>query len=285
MSTATTTTKVIIKKYPIVVSFYRKDRLKAREKAAFNINQLIEYNEEQDYLNLNKFFVRWIRMIKENDNDKVTRYIHTSIKSDFSELSEADIRVEADYEGVHLDAPLFNEADFLRLIDSFGQQQILHTRYALTILNRAIDYLTKVGNINEIDCLASDAATPAEGQQSNSNSSSGDGGQTEVLRVNVVGDLHGQFNDLSYILESNEMPSSTNKYLFNGDFVDRGDQQIEVFLTLLYALVFYNEDDADRLDEHGKVKAREPVVYLNRGNHEDYGCSVRYMTSNATVRH
>ena len=81
------------------------------------------------------------------------------------------------------------------------------------------------------------------------------------------------------------MPSSTNKYLFNGDFVDRGDQQIEVFLTLLYALVFYNEDDADRLDEHGKVKAREPVVYLNRGNHEDYGCSVRYMTSNATVRH
>jgi hypothetical protein len=31
-----------------------KERLKVREKAAFNITQLIEYSEEQDHLHLNK---------------------------------------------------------------------------------------------------------------------------------------------------------------------------------------------------------------------------------------
>ena len=31
------------------------DRLKVKEKAVFNINQLIEYSEEQDHLNLNRF--------------------------------------------------------------------------------------------------------------------------------------------------------------------------------------------------------------------------------------
>jgi diadenosine tetraphosphatase ApaH/serine/threonine PP2A family protein phosphatase len=58
----------------------------------------------------------------------------------------------------------------------------------------------------------------------------------------------------------NGLPSESNIYLFNGDFVDRGSQQIEVLLTLLYALVLFGDK----------------VFYMNRGNHEDYGCSVRF---------
>ena len=62
------------------------------------------------------------------------------------------------------------------------------------------------------------------------------------------------------IFDLNGLPSESNIYLFNGDFVDRGSQQIEVLLTLLYALVLFGDK----------------IFYMNRGNHEDYGCSVRF---------
>jgi serine/threonine-protein phosphatase with EF-hands len=67
------------------------------------------------------------------------------------------------------------------------------------------------------------------------------------------------------IFDLNGLPSSTNSYLFNGDFVDRGPQQCEVFLTLLYGLVLYC----------GKENSSNSF-FLNRGNHEDYGCSIRF---------
>ena len=71
-------------------------------------------------------------------------------------------------------------------------------------------------------------------------------------RLVIVGDLHGQLDDLLWILAESK-PSATTHYLFNGDFVDRGPDQCEV-LTLLYAM---------------KV-AYPDAVWLNRGNHEEH---------------
>ena len=48
----------------------------------------------------------------------------------------------------------------------------------------------------------------------------------------VVGDIHGQFYDLLHIFEMVGRPSTTNSFLFNGDFVDRGEFSLEVILTL-----------------------------------------------------
>jgi len=76
----------------------------------------------------------------------------------------------------------------------------------------------------------------------------------------VVGDLHGQLADLLTIFIENGFPSPTGtQYLFNGDFVDRGEFGAEVATILLcYALLYPN------------------TVHLNRGNHETVNMNINY---------
>lgn len=66
----------------------------------------------------------------------------------------------------------------------------------------------------------------------------------------VVGDLHGHILDILRILKANGLPPET-RYLFLGDFIDRGEFSTEVMTLVLVIKVLFPMD-----------------VFIVRGNHE-----------------
>ena len=81
----------------------------------------------------------------------------------------------------------------------------------------------------------------------------------ENEKITVVGDIHGQFFDLATLFEQNGVPSETNRYIFNGDLVDRGRFSVEVVLTLLSYMIVYPNS-----------------VFINKGNHETLDLTATY---------
>ncbi|EGR27320.1 ser thr protein phosphatase family protein, putative [Ichthyophthirius multifiliis] len=77
--------------------------------------------------------------------------------------------------------------------------------------------------------------------------------------VVVVGDIHGQFYDLLKIIEVGGSPTST-KYIFLGDFVDRGQFSIEC-LILLYAIKLNFQQTLFML--RGNHESRQMTTYFN----------------------
>ena len=58
-------------------------------------------------------------------------------------------------------------------------------------------------------------------------------------KFTVCGDIHGQYYDLMNIFQLNGLPSTTNPFLFNGDFVDRGSFSVEcIFVLFGYKLLY-----------------------------------------------
>lgn len=78
-------------------------------------------------------------------------------------------------------------------------------------------------------------------------------------KINIIGDLHGNLLDLLHILDEAGLPSEINKFVFNGDFVDRGEKSVEVITLLMTLIVVYPD-----------------FVVLNRGNHEDFAVNRVY---------
>jgi len=73
----------------------------------------------------------------------------------------------------------------------------------------------------------------------------------ESSAITIIGDTHGQYDDVVTILEAVGLPSTKNVVLFNGDIVDRGPKQIQL-LSLVLALKL----------------AFPGSVHVVRGNHE-----------------
>ena len=76
-----------------------------------------------------------------------------------------------------------------------------------------------------------------------------------ILSVNapitLVGDIHGQFQDLLEIFYQQGYPKDGISFIFIGDYVDRGLNSVEVFLLLLILKINFPNQ-----------------IFMTRGNHE-----------------
>jgi len=157
-----------------------------------------------------------------------------AISTDRSELLSKTISletmpIEASYTGpIYDSAKVRTNPEFLKLVLEFLQTpgNVLHKKYAYAMVLDMITLLRTYGTIDRI-------VIPPDGH------------------LTVCGDIHGQFYDLVNIFNLNGLPSESNPYLFNGDFVDRGSFSVECIMTLFAAKLCFPYH-----------------IHLARGNHE-----------------
>ncbi|CAF1220604.1 unnamed protein product [Rotaria sordida] len=212
-------------------------RLKLKKQAAWQIHEKLEYSSEQTQAKLKDMFERLLK-----SSDLLSPSVAKSLQKaglpveekELLRLTNPDnIPVEHTYQGPRIEGPITRKT-FVDLIEAFQHGQVLHEKYVCQILHQARAILKTLPNFNHIDL-------------------------SNLHHIYIIGDLHGQLADLLHIFNANGLPATDNSYIFNGDFVDRGRNSVEVLLLLLAALIVFPSS-----------------VFLNRGNHEDIMVTVRY---------
>ncbi|XP_062983754.1 serine/threonine-protein phosphatase with EF-hands 1 [Elgaria multicarinata webbii] len=233
-----------IKAAILIQRWYRSymARLEMRRRYALSIFQSIEYAEEQAQLQLSNFFTFMLdHFTQANESDPDISSHFSSNASDYGPAGldrtmieyERTIDVPASYYGPRLCFPL-TVADTNVLLQAFKHRQHLHARYVLQLLHETRKVLQQMPNITHLST-------------------------SYAKEITICGDLHGKLDDLLLIFYKNGFPSEENPYIFNGDFVDRGKNSVEILIILFAFLLVYPNH-----------------LHLNRGNHEDHIMNLRY---------
>jgi serine/threonine-protein phosphatase with EF-hands len=190
-------------------------RVEMKRRYCWTIFQNIEYSAEQDQVRLFNFFNDLLQHMPEAAKQKkeLDQLSTSSAESNDDEyLDESDDSLdegidEPKSKGPSVKLPLQRE-DLDMLINLFRKRKYkFHAKYVAMILREGAKKLRRLDNINK-------TSTEIKGSKT----------------VTVVGDLHGKLDDLLVIFVKNGLPSHTNCYVFNGDFVDRGKKSLEVLL-------------------------------------------------------
>ncbi|XP_074849878.1 serine/threonine-protein phosphatase with EF-hands 2 isoform X2 [Carettochelys insculpta] len=217
----------------LIQRWYRRyvARLEMRRRCTWRIFQSIEYSCEQDQIKLHNFFSYLVDHFTPSSSKE--RDFLSLILTEEDSYKDAELEKLCDYEsievpdsytGPRLSFPLLPD-HATALLEAFKQKQLLHETRR---------HLMQLPNINQVSTCYSEEVT-------------------------ICGDLHGRLDDLFLIFYKNGLPSPEKPYVFNGDFVDRGKQSIEILIILFAFLLVYPKE-----------------VHLNRGNHEDHMVNLRY---------
>ncbi|XP_021066753.1 serine/threonine-protein phosphatase with EF-hands 2 [Mus pahari] len=226
----------------LIQRWYRRymARLEMRRRCTWNIFQSIEYAGQQDQVKLHEFFsylVDHFTPSSSHERDFLNRMFTEERFAQDVETEEGgdfeSIEVPDSYMGPRLSFPLLPD-HATALVEAFRLRQQLHARYVLNLLYETRKHLAQLPNINRVSTCYSEEVT-------------------------VCGDLHGQLDDLIFIFYKNGLPSPERAYVFNGDFVDRGKDSVEVLMVLFAFMLVYPKE-----------------FHLNRGNHEDHLVNLRY---------
>lgn len=212
------------------------------------------YRRATAYMSLGKFKnalhdYEMVIKVKPNDGDAKTKYhecnkiikklafekaISISEKSCFESIDFEGISIEDEYNGPVLENGKVTENFMKKLLETYKGQGKLHKKYAYQMLLDVKQIFQSQPSLVDIKI-------------------------EEDRHFTVCGDIHGQFYDLLNIFELNGLPSETNPYLFNGDFVDRGPFSVECIFTLFgFKLLYPNH------------------FFMSRGNHESITMNQMY---------
>ncbi|KAM8906502.1 LOW QUALITY PROTEIN: serine/threonine-protein phosphatase with EF-hands 2 [Lycaon pictus] len=219
----------------LIQRWYRRymARLEMRRRY-WRIFQSIEYAGQQDQVKLHDFFSYLVDHFTPNSNHErdflnckftTERFLQDSEMEKGSDYES--IEVPDNYTGPRLSFPLLPD-HATALVEAFRLKQQLHARYVLNLLHETRKHLVQLPNIKRVSTCYSEEIT-------------------------VCGDLHGQLDDLIFIFHKNGLPSPERAYVFNGNFVDRGKDSVEILMILFAFMLVYPKE-----------------FHLNRGNHEDH---------------
>jgi serine/threonine-protein phosphatase 5 len=151
------------------------------------------------------------------------------------EIDPEDIIVEESYTGPRIEKlEDINTEWCTQLMDHFKEEKKLHKKYVVMLMIYLSEIIKVQPSLVDIDV-------------------------EDDVDITICGDTHGQFFDLMTIFERNGLPSKTNPYLYNGDFVDRGSFSVEVMMCLIsWKVAFPNH------------------MHLTRGNHETKNMNKMY---------
>ncbi|XP_038206909.1 serine/threonine-protein phosphatase 5-like [Zerene cesonia] len=206
------------------------------------------YRRAAAYMSLGKYKnalkdFHYVTKVRPNDQDAKLKYnecnkiakkiaFEKAIAVDKKEVNIADainldaMTIEDEYEGPSLEDGQVTVKFVTELMEYYKNQKKLHKKYAYKILLDVKAYLQKQPSLVDITV-----------------------GDEE--KFTICGDIHGQYYDLMNIFKLNGLPSESNPYLFNGDFVDRGSFSVECIFTLFsFKLLYPNH------------------FFMSRGNHE-----------------
>lgn len=162
---------------------------------------------------------------------------HLSLKESGNAASRGD---EKGSKGVDIDVT----KDFVvNTMEHFKNQKLLHRKYVIQVLLSAIDMFKSQPTLLRL-------SLPREDDETRGPYSKGTG--APVGTFTVCGDTHGQYYDLCNLFEeAGGLPSDRSRFLFNGDFVDRGSFSFETVFALIL------------------LKLHNPTsLHMLRGNHE-----------------